>query len=143
MKYFFTVKCSLILPYRFERFLQQEISTFSSFYFEREVITRRKRPARNDDIGEDLYENVVSIFNYPGRGKGATTHRNLTVLLELLFEFMQETHLLDLTPPSEHGIVQMHEEQRSAQYQEEGEWIDGSDTEEDVVYVENNDSDSE
>ncbi|CAH9123916.1 unnamed protein product [Cuscuta epithymum] len=58
-----------------QAYLQQEISTFSSFYFERDVITRRKRPARNDDIGEDLYENVVSIFNYPGRGKGAATQR--------------------------------------------------------------------
>ncbi|CAH9051208.1 unnamed protein product [Cuscuta europaea] len=55
-------------------YLQQEISTFSSFCFEREVITRRKRSARNDDIGEDLYKNVVSIFNYPGRGKGVATN---------------------------------------------------------------------
>ncbi|CAH9061006.1 unnamed protein product [Cuscuta europaea] len=58
-----------------QAYLQQEISTFSSFYFEREVITRRKRPARNDDIGEDLYENVVFIFNYPSRGKGDATNR--------------------------------------------------------------------
>ncbi|CAH9091076.1 unnamed protein product [Cuscuta europaea] len=58
-----------------QAYLQQEISTFSSFYFEREIITRRKRPARNDDICEDLYENVVFIFNYSGRGKGVATNR--------------------------------------------------------------------
>ncbi|CAH9051019.1 unnamed protein product, partial [Cuscuta europaea] len=34
-----------------QAYIQQETSTFSSFYFEREVITKRKRPARNDDIG--------------------------------------------------------------------------------------------
>ncbi|CAH9072309.1 unnamed protein product [Cuscuta europaea] len=59
----------------FQAYIQQEISTFSSFYFEREVITRRKIPVRNDDICENLYENVVFIFNYPGRGKRAATNR--------------------------------------------------------------------
>ncbi|CAH9081132.1 unnamed protein product [Cuscuta europaea] len=56
-----------------QAYSQQETSTFSSFYFEREVISKRKRPARNDDIGKDSYDKVVSIFNYPGRGKGAAT----------------------------------------------------------------------
>ncbi|CAH9115548.1 unnamed protein product [Cuscuta europaea] len=50
-------------------------------------------------------------------------------------EVMPEMHLPDLTTPSEREIVEMHEEQQNAQYQEEGEWIDGSHTEEDVVYV--------
>ncbi|CAH9054131.1 unnamed protein product [Cuscuta europaea] len=59
----------------FQAYIQQETSTFSSFYFEREVISKRKRPAWNDDIGEDSYDKVVSIFNYPGRGKGAATYR--------------------------------------------------------------------
>ncbi|CAH9054116.1 unnamed protein product [Cuscuta europaea] len=41
---------------------------------EREVISKRKRPARNDDIGNDSYDKVISIFNYIGRCKGAATY---------------------------------------------------------------------
>ncbi|CAH9136236.1 unnamed protein product [Cuscuta epithymum] len=58
-------------------------------------------------------------------------------------EVMPETHLPNLTIPSEREIEEMYVAQQNAQYQEEGEWIDGSDTEEDTVYVENDDSDSE
>ncbi|CAH9136812.1 unnamed protein product [Cuscuta epithymum] len=38
-------------------------------------MTRRKRPARNDDIDEASYEQMVSTFNYLGRGYGRNTHR--------------------------------------------------------------------
>ncbi|CAH9111690.1 unnamed protein product [Cuscuta epithymum] len=60
-----------------QAYLTEEVSTFSSFYFERDVITRRKRPARNDDIDEGMYEQMVSIFNYPGKGYGRQTHRHV------------------------------------------------------------------
>ncbi|CAH9135349.1 unnamed protein product [Cuscuta epithymum] len=57
-------------------------------------------------------------------------------------EVMPETHLPDLTIPSKREIVEMYEAQQNAQYQQEGEWIDSSDTEEDTV-VENEDSESD
>ncbi|CAH9125322.1 unnamed protein product [Cuscuta epithymum] len=60
-----------------QAYLTEEVSTFSSFYFEREIMTKRKRPVRNDNVDPALYEQMVSIFNYPGKGYGRRTHRRV------------------------------------------------------------------
>ncbi|CAH9060630.1 unnamed protein product [Cuscuta europaea] len=60
-----------------QAYITEEVSTFSSYYFEREVMTKRKRPARNDDIDPGLYDQMISIFNYPGKGYGRRTHRHV------------------------------------------------------------------
>ncbi|CAH9080715.1 unnamed protein product [Cuscuta europaea] len=40
-------------------------------------MTKRKRPARNDDIDPGLYDQMISIFNYPWKGYGRRTHRHV------------------------------------------------------------------
>ncbi|CAH9135402.1 unnamed protein product, partial [Cuscuta epithymum] len=60
-----------------QAYLTEEVSTFSSFYFERDIMTKRKRPVRNDNVDPALYEQMVSIFNYPGKGYGRRRHRRV------------------------------------------------------------------
>ena len=61
-----------------EAYLLEEISNFSSMYFESEVRTRHTRPPRNDDGGDDdIHNNRLSIFKYPGRAFGNNWSRML------------------------------------------------------------------
>ncbi|KAL0309089.1 UNVERIFIED_CONTAM: hypothetical protein Sradi_5851200 [Sesamum radiatum] len=69
-----------------EAYLVEEISLFSSLYFESRVLCKRNRPHRNGDLSMNDTRIQQSIFNYPGRASGASKKRWLSGL---------ERHIID------------------------------------------------
>lgn len=53
-----------------ESYILQETSTFTSYYFESHVQSRRTRVPRNDEGSEDQLVQPISIFNQHGRAAG-------------------------------------------------------------------------
>jgi hypothetical protein len=61
-----------------EAYLLQETSHFCSYYFESHVQSLRNRVCRNDDGGQaDVGQEILSIFNHPGRLAGTCKSRYL------------------------------------------------------------------
>ncbi|KAL0408439.1 UNVERIFIED_CONTAM: hypothetical protein Sradi_1778300 [Sesamum radiatum] len=50
-----------------EAYIVEEISTFTTHYFEPDVICKKRRPGRNDDDLNNENIEYMSIFNHPGR----------------------------------------------------------------------------
>ncbi|KAL0462434.1 UNVERIFIED_CONTAM: hypothetical protein Slati_0131000 [Sesamum latifolium] len=50
-----------------EAYLVEEIGLFTSQYFEPQVLCKRNRPGRNDDLAMNDTRIQQSIFNFPGR----------------------------------------------------------------------------
>ncbi|KAL0386414.1 UNVERIFIED_CONTAM: hypothetical protein Slati_1140600 [Sesamum latifolium] len=61
-----------------EAYIVEEISLFSSDYFDRDILCKRSRPGRNDDLTSNEDINQRSIFNQPGRASGAPKKRWLS-----------------------------------------------------------------
>ncbi|KAL0395436.1 UNVERIFIED_CONTAM: hypothetical protein Slati_4509800 [Sesamum latifolium] len=62
-----------------EAYLVGKISIFTSQYFEPQVLCKRNRPSRNDDLAMNDNTHIQqSIFNFPGRGSGASKKRWLS-----------------------------------------------------------------
>ncbi|KAL0401501.1 UNVERIFIED_CONTAM: hypothetical protein Slati_4180000 [Sesamum latifolium] len=62
-----------------EAYLVEEISIFTSQYFEPHVLCKRRRPSRNEDLAMNEDTRIQqSIFNFPGRGSGASNKRWLS-----------------------------------------------------------------
>ncbi|KAL0288935.1 UNVERIFIED_CONTAM: hypothetical protein Sradi_7084300 [Sesamum radiatum] len=60
-----------------EAYIVEEISTFTTHYFEPDVICKKRRPGRNDDGLNNENIEHMSIFNHPGRPHGASKMRYL------------------------------------------------------------------
>ncbi|MQL88364.1 hypothetical protein Taro_020921 [Colocasia esculenta] len=60
-----------------ETYIMEEISNFCSMYFEADIQTCRTQPPRNDDKGESVCSDRLSIFNHPGRAFGRSSTRML------------------------------------------------------------------
>ena len=60
-----------------EMYIMKEISNFCSLYFKPEIQTRRTRPPRNDDGGESVCSDRLSIFKYISRAYGNSLSRML------------------------------------------------------------------
>ena len=60
-----------------EAYIMEEISNFCAMYFEADIQTRRTQPPRNDDGGESVGSNRLSIFTHPGRAFGRSSTRML------------------------------------------------------------------
>ncbi|KAL0458697.1 UNVERIFIED_CONTAM: hypothetical protein Slati_0496900 [Sesamum latifolium] len=61
-----------------EAYLVEEISVFTSQYFEPQVLCKQNMPSRNDDLAMNDTHIQQSIFNFPGRGSGASKKRWLS-----------------------------------------------------------------
>ncbi|KAL0444999.1 UNVERIFIED_CONTAM: hypothetical protein Slati_2222600 [Sesamum latifolium] len=61
-----------------EAYLVEEISLFTSQYFEPQVLCKWNRPSRNDDLAMNDTRIQQSILNFPGRGSGASKKRWLS-----------------------------------------------------------------
>ncbi|KAL0401696.1 UNVERIFIED_CONTAM: hypothetical protein Slati_4199500 [Sesamum latifolium] len=62
-----------------EVYLVEEISIFTSQYFEPQFLCKRNRLSRNDDLAMNNDTHIQqSIFNFPGRGSGASKKRWLS-----------------------------------------------------------------
>ncbi|XP_057739900.1 uncharacterized protein LOC130957009 [Arachis stenosperma] len=61
-----------------EAYILEEISNFTSMYFESTVHTRRTQVPRNDDGGSNMDENHLSIFRYPCLSIGRGSKKYLT-----------------------------------------------------------------
>ncbi|KAL0305072.1 UNVERIFIED_CONTAM: hypothetical protein Sangu_3052700 [Sesamum angustifolium] len=61
-----------------EAYLVEEISLFTSHYFEPQVLCKRNMPSRNDDLVMNDTHIQQSIFNYIGRASGASRKRSLS-----------------------------------------------------------------
>ncbi|KAL0294460.1 UNVERIFIED_CONTAM: hypothetical protein Scaly_3121300 [Sesamum calycinum] len=61
-----------------EAYLVEEISLFTSHYFEPQVLRKRNMPSRNDDLVMNDTRIQQSIFNYLGQASGATRKRWLS-----------------------------------------------------------------
>jgi hypothetical protein len=60
-----------------EAYLSEERSNFAEHYFQSHVPSKLRRPSRNNDVFEDS-DNVISIFNHPGRSSGKEKTRWMT-----------------------------------------------------------------
>ncbi|KAL0403965.1 UNVERIFIED_CONTAM: hypothetical protein Sradi_2037300 [Sesamum radiatum] len=60
-----------------EVYIVEEISTFTTHYFELDVICKKCRPGRNDDGLNNENIEHMSIFNHPDRSHGASKMRYL------------------------------------------------------------------
>ncbi|KAL0373579.1 UNVERIFIED_CONTAM: hypothetical protein Sradi_3273600 [Sesamum radiatum] len=60
-----------------EAYIVEEISIFTTHYFEPDVICKKRRPGRNDDGLNNENIEHMSIFNHPGRPHGASKMRYL------------------------------------------------------------------
>ncbi|KAL0410867.1 UNVERIFIED_CONTAM: hypothetical protein Slati_3676400 [Sesamum latifolium] len=58
-----------------EAYLVEEISLFTSHYFEPQILCKWNRPRKNDDLTMNDTRIQQSIFNYPGRASGALKKR--------------------------------------------------------------------
>ncbi|KAL0439469.1 UNVERIFIED_CONTAM: hypothetical protein Slati_2429900 [Sesamum latifolium] len=62
-----------------EAYPVEEISIFTSQYFEPHVLCKRNMPSRNDDLAMNDETRIQHpIFNFPGRGSGASKKRWLS-----------------------------------------------------------------
>ncbi|KAL0406611.1 UNVERIFIED_CONTAM: hypothetical protein Slati_3975000 [Sesamum latifolium] len=61
-----------------EAYLVEEIGLFCSQYFELQVLCKRDRPGRNDELTMNDTRIQQSIFNFPGRSSGASKKRWLS-----------------------------------------------------------------
>lgn len=61
-----------------EAYILEEISNFASMYFDPHLQTRRTQVPRNDDGGEDMPDECLSIFKHPCRPIGKGRNRFLT-----------------------------------------------------------------
>ncbi|KAL0445496.1 UNVERIFIED_CONTAM: hypothetical protein Slati_1677500 [Sesamum latifolium] len=61
-----------------EAYLVEEISLFTSQYFEPQVLCKWNGPSRNDDLAMNDTRIQQSILNFPGRGSGASKKRCLS-----------------------------------------------------------------
>ncbi|KAL0396052.1 UNVERIFIED_CONTAM: hypothetical protein Scaly_0053600 [Sesamum calycinum] len=58
-----------------EAYIVEEISTFTTHYFEPDVVCKKRRPGRNDDGLNNKKIQHMSIFNHLGRPHGASKMR--------------------------------------------------------------------
>ncbi|KAL0454701.1 UNVERIFIED_CONTAM: hypothetical protein Slati_0809300 [Sesamum latifolium] len=61
-----------------EAYLVEEIDLFTSQYFEPQVLCKRNRSSRNDELTMNDTRIQQSIFNFPGRASGASKKRWLS-----------------------------------------------------------------
>ena len=61
-----------------EAYILEEISNFTSMYFDPTIQTRRTQVPRNDDGGENNIHEQLSIFKHPCRSIGRSRNRFLT-----------------------------------------------------------------
>ncbi|KAL0430581.1 UNVERIFIED_CONTAM: hypothetical protein Sradi_0684100, partial [Sesamum radiatum] len=61
----------------FEAYIVEEISIFTTYYFEPNVICKKRRPGRNDDGLNNENIEHMSIFNHPGHPHSASKMKYL------------------------------------------------------------------
>ncbi|KAL0320146.1 UNVERIFIED_CONTAM: hypothetical protein Sradi_5276100 [Sesamum radiatum] len=69
-----------------EAYIVEEISTFTTHYFEPDVICKKRRPGRNDDGLNNENIEHMSIFNHPGRPHGFKNEVSHWAFLQDLYE---------------------------------------------------------
>ncbi|CAH9094601.1 unnamed protein product [Cuscuta epithymum] len=56
-------------------YIDEELSTFASYYFDSSIRSKRMRFARHDEAASSSGPMAFSIFNHPGRGNGKSKKR--------------------------------------------------------------------
>ncbi|KAL0417049.1 UNVERIFIED_CONTAM: hypothetical protein Slati_3536800 [Sesamum latifolium] len=93
-----------------EAYLVEEISIFTSQYFEHQVLCKWNRPSRNDDLAmNDDTRIQQSIFNFPGRGSGASKKRWLSGSERHIIEMYILTNCEVVTPYYESFLNELYE----------------------------------
>ncbi|KAL0433756.1 UNVERIFIED_CONTAM: hypothetical protein Slati_2709900 [Sesamum latifolium] len=81
-----------------EAYLVEEISIFTFQYFAPQVLCKRNMPSRNDDLAMNDARIQQSIFNFPGRGSGASKKRWLSGSERHIIEMYILTNCEVITP---------------------------------------------
>ncbi|KAL0439472.1 UNVERIFIED_CONTAM: hypothetical protein Slati_2430200 [Sesamum latifolium] len=92
-----------------EAYLVEEISIFTSQHFEPQVLCKRNRPSRNDDLAMNDTRIQQSIFNLPGSGIGASKKRWLIGLERHIIETYILTNYEVVTPYYESFLNELYE----------------------------------
>ncbi|KAL0401327.1 UNVERIFIED_CONTAM: hypothetical protein Slati_4162600 [Sesamum latifolium] len=98
------VKVSIV-----EAYLVEEISIFTFQYFEPQVLCKRNRPSRNDDLAMNDTRIQQSIFNFPRRDSGASKKRWLSGLERHIIETYILTNCEVVTPYYELFLNELYE----------------------------------
>ncbi|KAL0444206.1 UNVERIFIED_CONTAM: hypothetical protein Slati_2143300 [Sesamum latifolium] len=92
-----------------EAYLVEEISIFTSQYFESQVLYKQNRPSRTDDLAMNDTRIQQSIFNFPGRGSGASKKRWLSGSEQHIIETYILTNCEVVTPYYELFLNELYE----------------------------------
>ncbi|KAL0401997.1 UNVERIFIED_CONTAM: hypothetical protein Slati_4229600 [Sesamum latifolium] len=96
-----------------EAYLVEEIDLFTSQYFEPQVLCKRNKPGRNDELTMNDTRIQQSIFNFPGRASGASKKRWLNVSERHIIETYILTNCEVVTPYYESFLNELYEHYHS------------------------------